>query len=179
MKRLAPTPPAASPRSAFADVYDEHAHAAFGLALRMLGDRAAAEDVVQEAFLAFWRTRGFDASRGSLRAYLLTIVRNAAVDRLRRPCRIPSPVDTVALMARLPASDPTEAQVERRAVSRVVRAALADLPEAQRHVIELSYYGGLTQAEIAARLGEPLGTIKSRMRIGLQRLRAAIEPAGA
>ena len=162
----------------FAAIYDEHSPAALGLARRMLADRGSAEDVVQDAFLSLWRSDGYDAGRGALRTYLLTIVRNRAVDFLRRQHARPGERDAVELAAHGEAPDRTDLVAEERAAARVIRAALADLPAAQRQAIELAYFGGLTQSEVAARLGEPLGTVKSRMRIGLERLRVAIEPTG-
>lgn len=162
----------------FAAIYDEHAAAALGLARRMLADRSSAEDVVQDAFLSLWRSDGYDPTRGGIRTYLLTIVRNRAIDHMRRQHARPAERDAVELASHGEAPDRTDLLVEERVAGRVIRDALADLPAAQRQAIELAYFGGLSQSEVAARLGEPLGTVKSRMRIGLERLRIAIEPTG-
>lgn len=160
---------------AFASVYDEHAPAALGLATRLLASRDAAEDVVQEAFLALWHAEGFDATRGSIRAYLLAIVRNGAVDRIRHQRSRPAPTGGPELAEALPDPARTDMRAEQREVVRIVRRALAELPACQRRALELAYYGGLSQVEVAALLDEPLGTVKSRMRMGLERLRRALE----
>ena len=164
----------ASPTAAFAALYDEHSSAAMGLARRMLTNREAAEEVVQDAFLVMWRG-GYDATRGSIRAYLLTIVRNRAVDRLRHQRSRPTVVDDSAAQ-RVPSPERTDLRAEERELARTVATALADLPPDQRSALELAYFAGLTQTEIAAHLGTPLGTVKSRMRMGLQRLRTSIDP---
>ena len=155
---------------AFAVVYERHASAANRVAGRMLAS-VAAEDVVQEAFVTLWRTRGFDERQGTVRNYLLTIVHNRAIDRLRRDGRrgVDRPIDAVA-EDHLPATARLEADAERREVRAVLRTALSALPESQRRTVELSYLDGLTQMEIASALDVPLGTVKSRMRLGLSRL---------
>lgn len=165
--------------AAFAAVYDRHAGAAFRLADRLMHGRSAAEDVVQDAFLTLWRSGGFDPSRGSLRSYLLAIVHSRAVDRLRRDARSAryASLDEDDLQEHLPAADRTDLDVERLEVGRTVRAALAELPDAQRRALELSYFGGLSQPEIALILREPLGTVKSRMRLGLEKLGRDLEVA--
>lgn len=164
--------------SGLAALYDAHAAAAFGLALRITADRGTAEDVVQDAFLTLWRKAGFDPRRGSMRTYLLTIVRNRSVDRVRAASARPPLGDAFHEDAPHPGtSDLTAEQVEQRDTARRIRDALAGLPDAQRRAIELSYFGGLSQAEVAAALDEPLGTIKSRMRLGLERLRLSLDGA--
>lgn len=150
---------------------------AYGLAYRMLSDAAAAEDVVQEAFLLVWRNaRTFDASRGSLRSWLLTIVRHKAVDRLRRArARPQSSLETVDR----PVVGPDLWQAVSSDLTREdVRQAFAELPEAQRQTIELAYFGGYTHTEIAERMKVPLGTVKGRMRIGLEKMRSFLQGRG-
>ena len=133
--------------------------------------RAAAEDVVQEAFLTLWRTGHYDAAQGSVRAYLMAIVHNRAIDRLRRDRRLTSetPIDD-AVADRLPASEPIHEEVERGAVAGVLRSAFTALPDAQRATLELAYFGGLSHREIAVVRREPVGTVKGRVRLGLQKL---------
>jgi RNA polymerase sigma-70 factor (ECF subfamily) len=162
--------------AAFATVYDRHAAAAYGLARRMLHDPTAAQDVVQEAFLSLWRTDAYRAEKGSLRNFVLTIVRNRAIDALRKDGRrrAEERSDDTAT-ARLAAADRTDHDVEQRDTRRLLRAALVKLPDPQHRALELAFYDGLTHTEIALALNEPVGTIKSRIRLGLQRLRAETE----
>jgi len=162
--------------AAFAVVYDRHAAAAYGLARRMLYDSTAAQDVVQEAFLSLWRSDGYCAEKGSLRNFVLGIVRNRAIDALRkdRRRRAEGRSDDAAT-ARLAAADRTDDEVEQRDTQRLMHAALATLPDAQQRALDLAFFGGLSHTEIAVRLDEPIGTIKSRIRLGLQRLRNEID----
>jgi RNA polymerase sigma-70 factor, ECF subfamily len=164
--------------TAFAAVYDRHAAAAYGLARRMLPSPSIAQDVVQEAFISLWRTDSYCADKGSLRSFLLGIVRNRAIDALRkeRPRSVQEHGDDTVVF-RLPATDCTDAEVEQRDTHRLLRAALTTLPDTQQRAINLAFFGGLTHTEIALRLNEPIGTIKSRIRLGLQKLRA--EPDAA
>ena len=156
-------------------LYERYSGVALAVAYRALEDRAQAEDVVQEAFLAVWR-RGatFDVARGSVKAWLLTIVRNAAIDRKRGRCRHQHDEVSIEDHAYRLSGQDLWADVARQLDREQVRAALAQLPAAQRATIELAYFGGLTQAEIAAQTGEALGTIKSRARLGLRRLESAL-----
>ena len=163
-------------------LYDRHSRPVFSLALKILGDREVVEEVVQEVFLRLWtRAAGYDPQRGKLSSWLLTITHHRAIDELRRRRSQP---ETDGLQEQLaavedPDADPSRslAQVEER---EAVQHALAQLPEAQRRPIALAYYGGLTQVEIAQRLREPLGTIKTRMRLGMQKLRVSLatDPEG-
>ncbi|HEX2033879.1 MAG TPA: sigma-70 family RNA polymerase sigma factor [Chloroflexota bacterium] len=154
-------------------LYHRYSRPVFSLALKILGDREVVEEVVQEVFLRLWtRAFGYDPQRGKLLSWLLTITHHRAIDELRRRRSQPE-VD--GLQEQLapseePAADPSNslAQVEQR---ETVQQALAQLPEAQRRPIEMAYYGGMTQVEIAMALREPLGTIKTRMRLGMQKLR--------
>jgi len=165
--------------AAFATVYDLHAAAAYGLARRMLHDPTAAQDVVQEAFRSLWRTGGYCAEKGSLRNFVLGIVRNRAIVALRtdRRRRAEERNDDTAT-SRQAATDRTDDEVEQRDPQRLLRAALATLPDAQHRVLDLAFFGGLTHTEIALQLDEPIGTIKSRIRLGLQRLCAEIDATG-
>ena len=152
--------------------YDLYAPQAFALAVRILGDQYAAEDVVHDAFVAVWqRMDQFDPDRGSLRAWLLTIVRNRAIDRLRgiRPTVRVESADEQSLLRTGP--NPTwELTLER--ISRVeLRGVLATLPAEQREAIELAYFGGRTYREIAELTGVSEGTASGRMRLGLAKLR--------
>ena len=158
---------------AFEVVYDRHAQAAFSLAYRMMGTRNAAEDVTQEAFLSLWRSGGrYDRARGSLRNWMLGIVHNRAIDALRRATvhdrrRATEEADP----ERLEASEQTPVEAARREESTVVRAAMEALPADQCRVIELAYFGGFSQSQIAAMVDAPVGTVKGRMRLGLAKLR--------
>lgn len=177
--------------AAFMVAYDRHADTVFGSLVRFLRDREAAAEVVQETYLVLWqRAAQFDATRGSLVAWLLTIARSRALDRLRAESRRPPLVnpgpsqasdDGEGWLAALGAGgagiaddhDPA-AEAERRWVRSVIRVTLADMEEAERSVLLLAYDGGLSQAEIAERLGWPIGTVKSRTRRALARLRARL-----
>lgn len=161
-------------RDALAALYDAYARLAFGLAYRVLGDAGEAEDIVQESFLMLWRqTDRLDARRGSVRALLLTIVHRRAIDALRK--RLGRSEQIVAAFDPMPstAQDPLEfaSQAEERDL---IRQALADLPLDQRQAIELTYFGGLTVAEMAEQQQIPLGTAKSRLRLALGRMRKAL-----
>ncbi|MHB8648578.1 MAG: sigma-70 family RNA polymerase sigma factor [Gaiellaceae bacterium] len=160
---------ARSHESALAELYDRFGRPAYGLALRVLRDESLAEDAVQEAFLAVWRTASrFVPERGKASTWILTLVHRRAVDIVRREER--RRADTLES-----APEPGGGDVGEEAWLRLqrerVQAALKKLPDQQREALELAYYGGLSQSELADRLGQPLGTIKSRMFSGLARLR--------
>ena len=158
---------------AFELLYDRHGGASFSLAYRMVGKQAAAEDVVQEAFLSIWRSRlRYDKTRGSVRTWVLGIVHNRAVDGLRRSMVHERRRETLdGVEERHEARERTDVEVARREEARSVRGALNTLPDEQRRTIELAYFGGYTQSEIATLLEEPLGTVKGRMRLGLDKMR--------
>jgi RNA polymerase sigma-70 factor (ECF subfamily) len=168
---------AAGQPDAFDVIYERHSTVAFSLAYRICGTRAQAEDVLQEAFMSIWRAGGrYDQRRGSVRTWLLSVVHHRAVDALRRSVvhdRRRSSDETAA--ERLEAGERTELEAGRRAEAEEVRAVLRELPPEQIRVIQLAYYGGFTQSEIAEMLDTPLGTIKGRMRLGLRKLRDALE----
>jgi len=161
--------------AAFEAFFDRHGGAAYSLAHRIVGDRTKAEDVAQEAFLSIWRSRaGYDRARGSVRAWVLGIARNRAIDALRRDARPGVPqlaFDDDAVLESKPAQERTDAEAVRRETAREVRGALSDLPNDQSKVIELAYFGGFSHSEIAELLGMPLGTVKGRMRLGLEKMR--------
>jgi RNA polymerase sigma-70 factor (ECF subfamily) len=160
-------------RQAFAAFYDRYAPLAFGLIRRILQQAAEAEEVLQEVFWQAWtEARSYDARRGSPEAWILMRARSRAIDRhrsiRRRGETFVAPVDDSSAQARDGETPSPGVLAEER---KLVHSALARLPEAQRQVIELAYFEGLTQTEIAERLGEPLGTVKTRTRAGLERLR--------
>ena len=160
---------ARSDEAALAELYDRFGRLAYGLALRVVRDPALAEDVVQEAFLAVWRSSPrFVAERAKASTWILTLVHRRAVDLVRREeRRRAEPLAEDELESEHGADDEVWLRLERERV----RNALAALPDQQREAIELAYYGGFTQSELADRLGLPLGTVKSRMFTGLSRLR--------
>jgi RNA polymerase sigma-70 factor, ECF subfamily len=161
---------------AFATVYDRHGGAAFSLAYRMIGDRSRAEDITQEAFLSLWRSGArYDRARGSVRTWLLGIVRNRAIDVLRREVSQAPKLsfDEQIAEPRVPGGE-TDLEALRRDAARQVRGALKLLPGDQMRVIELAFFGGLTHSEIAEALGMPLGTVKGRMRLGMEKIRAQL-----
>jgi RNA polymerase sigma-70 factor (ECF subfamily) len=158
---------------AFELLYDRHGGAAFSLAYRMVGSRGAAEDISQEAFLSIWRSRlRYQADRGSVRTWVLGIVHHRAIDALRRNVvHERKRVEAEGFEEREEAPERTEAEVARREEAREVRDALKTLPEEQLKVIELAYFGGFTHSQIAEMLQEPIGTVKGRMRLGLEKMR--------
>ena len=166
---------------AFEVIFDRHSGPAFSLAYRMCGRRAMAEDVVQEAFLSLWRTGArYDRRRGSVRNWVLGVVHNRAIDAFRKGLiRDSRNVTDEGLAERLPAGDETDVEVVRRQEAAHVRSALGQLPDDQRQVIELAYFGGFSHTKIAEMLGLPPGTVKGRMRLGLTKMRMALgDPAG-
>ncbi len=166
-------------QAAFAILYERHTNVAFSLAFRMCGKRGVAEEVVQDAFLSLWRSGSrYDRTRGSVRTWVLGIVHNRAVDALRRGMvHDRGRVSDEGIEEQLEAPERTDQEVGRRDEAREIKAALEGLPVEQSHVIELAYYGGFTHSEIATMLDTPIGTIKGRMRLGLQKLRSQIGPA--
>jgi RNA polymerase sigma-70 factor, ECF subfamily len=158
---------------AFELVYDRHSGAAFSLAYRMVGRGNVAEDVVQEAFLSIWRSGArYERARGSVRTWVLGIVHHRAIDQLRRSSvHDKRRASDEGLEERIESGERTEAEVARREEAASIRSAMTTLPADQSHVIELAYFGGFTHTEIAEILGAPIGTVKGRMRLGLEKLR--------
>jgi RNA polymerase sigma-70 factor (ECF subfamily) len=170
--------------AALARLYDTHARAVYSLALRIVADEADAEDVLLDVFDQAWRQAArYDASRGTVAAWLLNLARSRAIDRLRARRARPDSTAAVApdALASIPAAalDPGDALAAARDAEKV-RRALTELPVLQRLAIELAYFEGLTQSEIAERLEQPLGTVKTRIRTGLLKLREVLSgtPAG-
>ena len=156
---------------AMAELYDRYSSVVYAVALRVLGDTMAAEDVLQEVFLQLWRNPGaFDAARGSLGAWLAVISRNRAIDALRK--RKPE-TDIEDVIVSVEPDLASEADRSRAAEK--VRGALGAMPPAQRSALEMAYFQGLSHSEIASKTGEPLGTIKTRIRAGLMTLRKAFQ----
>ena len=165
---------------AFAVVYERHSGSAYALAYRMTGTGGAAEDVTQEAFLSVWRSGArYDRARGSVRSWILGIVHHRAIDALRRgKVRDRPRVDDENAAERLEAPENTELEVARREEAATIRRAMEVLPSYQVQVIELAYFGGFTHTEIADVLEEPVGTVKGRMRLGLEKMRRQLVGAG-
>ena len=160
--------------AAFEILYDRHGGAAYSLAHRIVGSPEAAEDVVQESFLSIWRSGAhFDAARGSVRSWTLGVVRNRSIDSLRRQSgKAPKlDFDDDATLEAQDSGELTDSEAIRRDTANRVRGALKELPDEQSEVIGLAYFGGFTHSEIAEMLSMPLGTVKGRMRLGLEKVR--------
>lgn len=169
---------AAGDQAALADVYDQYSPLVYGLALRILADSAAAEDVAQEVFVSVWeRPHGFDPERGTLRAWLGVITHRRAVDRVRRDTAARRRETAEAGQLGSPPPDIAEAATS-MVVAERLHAAVELLPTDQRVAIQLAYFGGKTFREVARLLGIPEGTAKSRLRIGLQKLAATLGDEG-
>jgi RNA polymerase sigma-70 factor (ECF subfamily) len=157
---------------AFAVLYDRHSRPAYSLAYRMMGEKQAAEDLVQDAFLKVWRAAtSYRAQRGSVRTWILSIVHNRGIDQLRSLASRRRTQEKIEASA--PRSQPSEAFAQSWANSQreQVREALKTLPEEQLKILELAYFSGYTHVEIAELLGLPLGTVKGRMRLGLNKMK--------
>ena len=162
---------------AFEVFYDRHGGAAYSLAYRILGERGAAEDCIQEAFISIWRSGGrFDPTRGSVRSWTLSIVRNRAIDVLRSKAgKAPKMTfDDDEIIESRPSGELTDEEAMRHETATEVRGALSQLPDDQSKVIQLAYFGGFSQSEIAGMLNVPLGTVKGRMRLGLEKIRGEL-----
>lgn len=167
-------------------LYDRYSGVVFSFALRIVSDRQLAEEVLQEAFFRAWQQGGnFSAGRGSFITWLLSITHNLSIDEIRKRRRRPQKADSeepeqvLASVADTGAGAHVEDEVWLGALRETIGTALAELPPAQREAIEMAYFRGMTQREIAEALGEPLGTIKTRMRLGLQKLKDALGSDGA
>jgi RNA polymerase sigma-70 factor (ECF subfamily) len=167
----------AGTQDAVGDLYDRYGGQAYGLAVRITGDATAAEDAVQEAFVSLWRQAPrFDPARGQVKSWLLTIVHHKAVDIVRRRSGRPerSLPDTPDAFVDEDAGP--EQRAEQMIDAEAVREAVRHVPEEQRRTIEMAYYRGMTHVEIAEETGVPLGTVKSRLRIGLEKMREFLRP---
>jgi RNA polymerase sigma-70 factor (ECF subfamily) len=169
--------------AAFETLYDRYVRQCYGLALRIVGNMQLAEEVVQEIFLKVWsRPAAYSSEKGKLASWLLSLVHHRCIDELRRRSRTETSLDNEdggSILDTAADSDPDPGeQVWMREESAVVRAALSQIAPNQREVIELAYFGGLTQSQIAERLQQPLGTVKTRVRAGLQTLRSILEKNG-
>ncbi len=165
---------------AFAALYDRHSRAAYHIAYRMMGERQASEDLVQEVFLKVWRGAGsYRAGRGSVRTWILSIVHNRGIDQFRSHASRRRTQDKIEASAAR--SEPSEAFAEtwRNTRRDQVREALKTLPPEQLKILELAYFSGYTHVEIAGLLDLPLGTVKGRMRLGLKKIRAYFESRDA
>jgi RNA polymerase sigma-70 factor (ECF subfamily) len=159
-------------------IYDRYSRLIYTIALRIVGDREVAEEVVQDVFQAVWQSAGSFQPNGSFSAWLIGIARHRAIDATRsRRYRARAREEFLDDERVANSAGSMDGYAERLALRSIVRTALAELPIAQRQAIELAYYGGLTHVEIAARLGEPVGTVKSRMRMGMTRLRELLKTA--
>ncbi len=156
--------------SSLAQLYDRYSRVVYSVALRVIGDTGLAEDILQEIFLQLWRNPGsFDANRGNLAPWLSVIARNRAIDAIRKR----KPQDDIEDVV-LSVTVNMEAETDRKRAAEKVRAALANMPPAQKVALELAYFEGMSHTEIAAKTGQPLGTIKTRIRTGLISLRGVL-----
>jgi RNA polymerase sigma-70 factor (ECF subfamily) len=165
---------------ALAQLHDRYRALAFAVAQRVVKDPARAEDVVQDAFLAIWRRAGsYAPGRGSVRTWLTSVVRNRAIDIVRATRERPVGEEDGMLLALEDGAPEVHDQVAASIEGEATRRALGKLPDGQRQAIALAYFAGLSHSEIADRTGLPLGTVKSRVRLGLQRMRHALTPVAA
>jgi RNA polymerase sigma-70 factor (ECF subfamily) len=161
----------AGDQSAMAQLYDRYSSIVYAIALRVLGDTGAAEDILQEVFLQLWRNpSAFDSARGTLAAWLAVITRNRAIDALRKRKPETDIEDVIISVAPDLASD-----ADRTRVAAKIRGVLSSMSPPQRRALEMAYFEGLSHSEIADKTGEPLGTIKTRIRAGLLALRKAFQ----
>lgn len=168
---------------ALEQLYDRYSALVFSVSLRVLADRQLAEDVTQEVFLRLWRRpESYNPDRGRLLSWLMSVTRNRAIDerrRLSRRTRTEEQGDEpTAELREIDGRDDPQLAAAAADIRRVVRIAMDELPPAQRRVIELAYFAGLTQTEIAERTGVPLGTVKTRVRLAMRKLREALDAYG-
>lgn len=163
---------AAQDRDAFSQFYDRYSSLVYSLTLRMLRAQSDAEDLLQEVFMQVWRqAANYSRERGTPEAWLINIARSRAIDKLRSIRRMEKSFVLTDDPAKAESGDNVESSASNSETRLTMNSALANLPEAQRRVLELAYFDGLSQTEIADKLKEPLGTVKTRMRSGIQRLR--------
>ena len=167
-------------RDAFSQLYDRFSTLVFTLAMRMLKARSDAEDLLQEVFVQVWRqAQNYSAERGSPEAWIINIARSRAIDKIRSIRRMEKSFVLTDDPARAESSENVESSAAESETRLMMNSVLANLPQTQRKVLELAYFDGLTQTEIAERLAEPLGTVKTRMRSGIQRLRQIVSSPGS
>lgn len=172
---------AAGDERALGELYDRHGRAAYALVYAIVGERADADEVVVDVFKQAWHSAAqFEPARGSVGSWLVTIARTRALDLVRARGRRSRALERAVLLSEggVAAAEPPDRGAERSETRRIVMRALADLPEPQRRAIELAYFGGLSQSEIATQLGEPLGTVKTRIRDGMAKLRTLLAGEG-
>jgi RNA polymerase sigma-70 factor (ECF subfamily) len=166
-------------RRAFDDLYRRYAGVAYGLAFRLTGQQMLAQDVVHDAFMAIWRApEAFDPGRGAFRSFFLSLVHHRAVDVVRREQRLRDRSERAANLEPLTVEDHAEDVADRdylRVRAKEVREALGSLSDVQRQVLQMAYFSGMTQAQIAEELGIPLGTVKTRTLAAMRKLRAILE----
>jgi RNA polymerase sigma-70 factor (ECF subfamily) len=166
-------------RGSFDELYRRYARSAFGLAFRLTGQAVLAQDVVHDAFMALWRApEAFDPARGSFRTFFLSLVHHRAVDTVRREQRLRDRTERAANLVEPTGEDPAEAVVDELFLvdrRRQVREALETLPPEQRQVLEMAYFGGRTQVQIAEEVGIPVGTVKTRTMAAMRKLRKVLE----
>jgi RNA polymerase sigma-70 factor (ECF subfamily) len=169
----------AGDRDAFDELYRRYSRIAYGLAYRLTGQQILAQDVVHDAFMALWRApEAFDPARGTFRTFFLSLVHHRAVDVIRREERLRARSERAANLDPLVGEDPAEDVVDEAYLgvrSKEVREALATLPPEQRQVLELAYFGGRTQVQIAEEIGIPVGTVKTRTLAAMRKLRKLLE----
>lgn len=167
---------AAGEQAALSELYDRYQGLMYGMATRITGDPTQAQDVVQDAFVGVWRNAGrYTSTRASARTWMLSIVHHRAVDAIRRRRPTTELPETDAFLPPALMAPDVWPEVSQRLDGDAVRVALDQLPAAQREAIKLAYFGGLTQQEIAARTEAPLGTVKSRVRLGLLQMRRVLD----
>lgn len=168
---------AAGDQLAVSELYDATSRMVYGLVLRVLGDEGAAEEVMLDVYMQVWRqAAAYDAGRGSPLAWLATIARSRAIDRLRAGRQEWQRARSLETVSQQSTGENLEEAAYVTELREVVRGALGTLSAEQREALELAYYGGLSHSEIAERLGQPLGTIKTRIRLGMMKLRALLKP---
>lgn len=164
---------------AFAGLYERHSRAAYSLAYRMMGERQAAEDLVQDGFIKVWRSaRSYRAERGSVRTWILSIVHNRGIDHLRSSASRRRTQDKVELTAETTQQSEAFTETWRNSQRGQVQEALKTLPPEQLKILELAYFSGYTHAEIAQMLSLPLGTVKGRMRLGMKKIKDFFDSQG-
>jgi RNA polymerase sigma-70 factor, ECF subfamily len=173
---------AQSDAAALEQLYDRYVRQCFGLAVRIVGDSALAEEIVQEVFLKLWtQPQSYSQARGRFVSWLLSLVHHRSIDEIRRRSRTEVTLDGATSSPLYLQADPEPEPGEQVWVAdlgKTVRSALAQLPPNQREPIELAFFRGLTHTQIAARLGQPLGTVKTRIRLGMSAMREALKGAG-